>query len=213
MDPSFWHRRWEKNEIGFHTSKPHPMLIAHFDALSAPDGGRVFVPLCGKSLDIHWLLSKGYRIVGAELSRNAIEQLFQELGVEPTITEAGQHIRFSADGIDIFVGDIFALSADDVGVVDAIYDRAALVALPEALRQAYAPHVVALTGGAPQLLICFEYDQSQVDGPPFSVNDAECHAHYQDRYDLHLLSRDSLPGGLKGMYEAFESVWLLKRQP
>lgn len=210
MDPSFWHRRWEKNEIGFHGNTPHPMLVAHFDALSVPEGGRVFVPLCGKTLDIHWLLAQGHPVVGAELSRQAIEQLFSELGVEPTITESGRHTRFSADGIDILVGDVFTLTADDIGPVDALYDRAALVALPQAMRQRYAPHVTALAKGAPQLLICFEYDQSKIDGPPFSVTPEECREHYQGGYDLRLLSHEPVPGGLKGICEAFESVWLLK---
>lgn len=213
MDPDFWHRKWEKNEIGFHGSKPHPKLVAHFDALPVPDQGRVFVPLCGKTLDIHWLLSQGHPVVGAELSRNAIEQLFLELGVEPTITESDRHTRFSADGIDILVGDIFALSADDIGPVDAVYDRAALVALPPAMRQRYAPHLTRLTNAAPQLLICFEYDQSLADGPPFSISGDECHAHYRDTYDLHLLSRETIPQGLKGLHQAFESVWRLNRRP
>jgi thiopurine S-methyltransferase len=209
MDPSFWHRRWEKNEIGFHGSKPHPMLVAHFDALSLPKGSRVFVPLCGKTLDIHWLLAQGYPVVGAELSRSAVEQLFAELGVPPTVTESGHYTRFSADGIDILVGDIFTLTAADIGPIDAVYDRAALVALPEAMRQRYTAHLPTLAAGGPQLLICFDYDQSKADGPPFSVGAHECRRRYEDKYDLRQLSHEPVPGGLRGQCDAFETVWLL----
>ena len=80
MDPSFWRQRWEKNEIAFHESKANPLLVKHFTELSLAKGSRVFVPLCGKTLDISWLLSNGYRVAGAELSQIAIEQLFMELG-------------------------------------------------------------------------------------------------------------------------------------
>jgi hypothetical protein len=50
-----------------------PLLVPHFKALSLPEGGRVFLPLCGKTLDIHWLLTGGYRVSGAELRKIAIE--------------------------------------------------------------------------------------------------------------------------------------------
>lgn len=209
MQPDFWHRRWENNQIGFHNSETHPMLPAHFENLAVPQGGRVFVPLCGKTLDIHWLLANFYRVVGAELSRIAIEQLFQELGLEPVIAADGAHQRFSADGIDIFVGDIFDLTAEKIAPVDAIYDRAALVALPRPLRDRYARHLAALAPAARQLLITFDYDQSRMDGPPFAVSPEECLEHYRGSYDVRLLSIDPVPGGLKGVCEATESTWLL----
>src|ERR1700733_8099165 len=109
MDEQFWHRRWELNEIGFHEGKANALLVAHFGALSLADGSRVFLPLCGKTIDIHFLLSRGYRVAGAELSRIAIEQLFAELDVTPEIADVGSMSRYSAPGIDIFVGDIFDL--------------------------------------------------------------------------------------------------------
>ncbi|HXT65661.1 MAG TPA: thiopurine S-methyltransferase, partial [Nitrospiraceae bacterium] len=124
MDPSFWHDRWEKNEIAFHESKANPVLVKHVNELSLAKGSRVFVPLCGKTRDISWLLSKGYRVAGAELSQIAIEQLFIELGLQPEISTVGEVEQWSANRVDIFVGDIFALSRKMLGPVDTIYDRA-----------------------------------------------------------------------------------------
>src|SRR6185503_16992975 len=152
-------RKWERNEIGFHNAEAHPLLVAHFGALSLPKGSRVFLPLCGKTRDIDWLLASGYRVAGAELSPIAVEQLFAELGTVPEVAEIGQLRRYSADGSDIFAGDIFALSRDVLGPVDAVYDRAALVALPKDMRGNYAAHLAEVTGRAPQLLISFDYDQ------------------------------------------------------
>jgi len=110
MDPSFWHQRWEKNEIGFHERKANPVLVTHFNELSLAKGSRVFVPLCGKTLDISWLLSNGNRIAGAELSQIAIEQLFIELGRQPEISTVGDMEQWSANSLNIFFFNVSTLS-------------------------------------------------------------------------------------------------------
>jgi len=210
MNIDSWKQTWQKNEIGFHESKPNPLLVANFKELNMVEGSRVFFPLCGKTLDIAWLLSKGYRVTGAELSKLAIEQLFIGLGVEPIITKCGNASRYSAKNIDIFVGDIFDLSSDVLGPVDAIYDRAALVALSEEIRKRYTKHIVEIAGAADQILITIEYDQSLMDGPPFSLNSDEINQYYKDAYNLTLLESIPVSGGLKGICAATESIWLLQ---
>jgi thiopurine S-methyltransferase len=211
MDGSFWHRKWERNEIAFHEREANPLLVRYFKDLSLPKGSRVFLPLCGKTLDIHWLLSRGYRVSGSELSKIAVEQLFSELGVEPNIRVIDQISRYSANNIDIFVGDIFSLSRGVLGQIDAIYDRAALVAFPEPLRDRYAAHLINITDRAPQLLISYDYDQRLLDGPPFSVSHEEVGRQYRESYDLKLLASADIKGGLKGKSPAAEHVWLLKK--
>lgn len=212
MDHSFWHAKWEKNEIGFHEKQANPLLVRNFDALSLEKGGRVFLPLCGKTLDIPWLLSKGVRVAGAELSNIAVEQLFDELGITPAVSAIGSLKHYAAAGIDIYAGDIFDLSASTLGPVDAVYDRAALVALPAEMRLRYSAHVADITGRADQLLICYEYDQSLQPGPPFSVTGEDVHRYYAGLYEVkHLMSVD-VPGGLRGKCAATESVWLLRGQ-
>lgn len=208
MHADFWHHKWQSNEIGFHESQVNPWLVNHFHHLSAPPGGRVFVPLCGKSLDMAWLLSQGLAVVGAELSPIAVQAFFDALGVAPTVTPCGPLQRYSAQGIDIYLGDIFDLDADTLGPVHAVYDRAAMVALPEGVRPRYARHVQAISHRAPQLLVCFEYDQAQLSGPPFAVPAAELHQHFAGSHQLQLLASEPLPGGLKGKCPALECVWL-----
>jgi len=209
MNVDFWQKTWETNQIGFHESQPNPLLLTNVERLELAKGSRVFLPLCGKTLDIAWLLTMGYRVVGAELSEIAIEQLFKELGVEPDITALGNISRYSANNIDIFVGDFFNLSHDVIGSVDAIYDRAALVALPETMREKYTKHLLEITDAARQLLITFEYNQRLMDGPPFSLSSDEVNQHYKDTYHLSLLETISVPSGLKGGCPATESIWLL----
>ena len=210
MDASFWLQRWKKNEIAFHESAANPLLVKYFKELSLEKGSRVFLPLCGKTLDIAWLLSNGYRVAGAELSEMAIEQLFIELGMKPNVSEAGKVKHYGEKNIDIFVGDIFDLSGEILGPVDAIYDRAALVALSEEMRSRYTGHLTEITNKAPQLLICYEYDQSLMAGPPFSISSKEVNQYYRGSYDLSLIASTNVPGGLKGKCAAKESIWLLQ---
>jgi len=210
MDTSFWLEKWQNNNIGFHRSEANPVLVKYFPQLSLAQDSRVFVPLCGKTLDIAWLLSQGYRVAGAELVEMAIEQLFVELEVEPKILEVGNIKQYSAENIDIFVGDIFELSDEILGSVEAIYDRAALVALPEEMRHRYTAHLIEITNKAPQLLVTYEYDQNLMAGPPFSISNEEVNQHYGDNYDLTLIVSNNVPGRLKGKCAATENVWLLQ---
>lgn len=210
MDHGFWHQKWATNNIGFHKSEANPMLVKHFDALSLAKGSRVFVPLCGKTLDLSWLLSKGYRVAGAELSEMAIQQLFDELNLEPQITQKGNLTHYHATNIDIFVGDIFDLTANLLGHVDAIYDRAAYVALPAETRTKYSAHLKQLSNNATQLLITFDYDQTLMSGPPFSISNEEVNRHYDNSYSLTLLESTDVIGGLKGICPSLENVWLLQ---
>lgn len=211
MDAQFWHDRWAKNEIGFHKNEANPFLVKYVHELALRKGNRVFVPLCGKTLDIPWLLSNGYRVAGAELSAIAIDQLFSNLGVTPTITRNGRIAHYHANNIDLFVGDLFDVTRTMLGPVDAIYDRAALVALPDTIRSRYTAHVTDITDHAPQLLICYEYDQRAAEGPPFSISHEEVRRHYATRYQLTLLTSENVPGGLKGKCAATEHVWLLQK--
>ena len=209
MDPNFWHKRWEKNEIGFHQSAVNVLLSDHFSGLSLPQTSRVFVPVCGKTRDIAWLLSQGHRVVGVELSKLAVEELFVDLGVAPKISVQGELLRYSAPGLEIFVGDIFELSGDLLGRVDAIYDRAALVAFPTEMRGRYGAHVAAITQLAPQFLICFEYDQAVMNGPPFSIDRQKVHDVYGAHYQIEPITNRDVAGGLKGKCPAQETVWHL----
>lgn len=210
LDEDYWHSRWQRNEIAFHEGAANALLVEHFETAFGRPGSRVFLPLCGKTRDIGWLLARGFRVAGAELSRQAVDQLFQELGIEPAVADDGRLTRCSAGGLDIFVGDFFALTAATLGPVDSVYDRAALVALPAAMRRRYTAHLTQMTDAAPQLLITYEYDQSQMDGPPFSVSGEEIRALYADRFEVTPLAVAEVAGGLKGRCPATEHAWLLR---
>ncbi len=209
MHHDFWHQKWNKREIGFHLPQANPLLVNYFATLNLVPGARVFLPLCGKTMDIAWLLAAGYHVLGAELSPVAIQDLFESLHLTPVIRELGDVTHYSAPNIDIFVGDIFHVTPAVLGHIDAVYDRAALVALPDGMRLRYSEHLMALTCHAAQLLICYEYDQSLVAGPPFSIDPQAVARYYQASYALHLLATVDVGGGMKGCCSATEHVFLL----
>ena len=209
MNPEFWHQKWHNSELGFHLPQVHPLLQRYLAELSLKAGQTVFLPLCGKTLDIGYLLEQGYRVIGAELSDKAVSDLFASLHRQPIITDWQGGKRYQHGDLTVFQGDIFLLQAIDIEAPDAIYDRAALIALPEAMRARYARHLLTLTNKAPQLLITLEYDQQEMDGPPFSVAEPQVKTLYGADYAIASLSRKMIlhhepvfrQRGLTALYE------------
>ena len=209
MNISFWQSRWSKNDIAFHEGEANSLLLKTFHNLNLKEKSRILIPMCGKTKDIGWFLSMGFQVVGVELIEMAVEQLFSELNMKPEITGSNNIKRYSSANLDIFAGDFFEISSKELGHVDAVYDRAAIVALPERMRVKYASHLIDVSKSAPQLVITYIYNQSQMQGPPFSVDITEMQMHYEDTYRLKLLEKKDVPGGLKNILPATENAWLL----
>lgn len=179
MEHDFWHRRWHKNEIGFHQETVNPYLVEHWPGLDLGAGSTAFVPLCGKSRDLAWLHGRGHGVVGVELSRVAVEAFLHEQHLRANPKPQGAFECWQTDGYRLLCGDFFALQPTDLGPVDAVYDRASLIALPPALRVRYAAHLRGLLpAGLPLLLVTVEYRQEEMDGPPFAVQQQEVEALY-----------------------------------
>jgi len=173
MEPAFWQQRWADNQIGFHQSQVNPYLQQYWPQLQLAPGSRVLVPLCGKSLDRAWLEGQGHRVLGVELSRRAVEAFFREHGLQPQVTQQGAFEVWRDGDVELWCGDFFALRAEDVADCVALYDRAALIALPPQMRAHYMALLSqALPTGA-GLLVTLDYQQELLAGPPFSVADDE----------------------------------------
>lgn len=193
MDAEFWHRRWQDNQIGFHQPEATPMLQAHWPAVDVATGAKVFVPLAGKSLDMLWLAAQGHRVLGVELSPLAVEQFFAENALEPEIVETAYGLLHRAGPIELILGDVFALNAEALSDCAAVYDRAALIALPPELRERYAAESYArLPCGCRGLLITMEYPQHEKAGPPFAVNESEVRGRFGGEWAIDLLEREDI---------------------
>lgn len=194
MHPEFWHERWSSDRIGFHRDAPLPLLLAHWPTLDLASETRVFVPLCGKSLDMVWLAAQGHHVLGVELSELAVRQFFDERGMTPEVHETAAGRHFVAGPYELIVGDAFALDAAQLADCAAVYDRAALIALPPHLRAVYADTAWRrLPAGCRGLLVTLDYPQDEKDGPPFSVATDEVHRLLDTDWRVRLLEcRDIL---------------------
>lgn len=170
MEHEFWHQRWQSGQIGFHTSKAHWALASHWPSLGHAADEPVLVPLCGKTLDLRWLCERGHPVTGVELDPIAVNDFFSEWQREPQpIVEARHALTgLEAGGVRLWQGDFFAFQPGRC--YRAFYDRAALIALPPAMRSRYVSKLRScLDQDATGLLVAMEYDQHLKDGPPFSV--------------------------------------------
>ncbi len=218
MEKAFWIERWEKQETGFHQSDVNAFL-KEFWPETGCKGGEVLVPLCGKSNDMLWLKEQGHDVLGVELSGIAVAEFFRDNGLKPAQEKQGAFESFAAGGFHLLNGDFFALQREDVKNVKAVYDRAALIALPKDMRERYAAHMAEiLPENTPMLLVTLSYPQRQMDGPPFSVDAAEVERLYGARADIRVLTQqDSLAHNphlqSRGLDALSENAFLLTLKP
>ncbi len=214
MDADFWRERWQLGQTGFHKSRVNPLLQRWWPELNAQAGTTVFVPLCGKSLDMLWLSEQGYPVLGVELSRLALEDFIDEHALECQWHSDDSFAVAECGSLTLLCGDFFALTSEHLRDTSVIYDRAALIALPPPMRKRYVAHLREnLPGGWRLLLITLDYPQSDRAGPPFSVPDAEVRElfagsaisvlHQSDVLGDHPVFRD------QGMTSLAERVYLI----
>ncbi|CCK76869.1 Putative thiopurine S-methyltransferase family protein [Oleispira antarctica RB-8] len=214
MEHDFWHNKWDINQIGFHLNYIHPLLKRNLKLFQLDEAlkeqneqkreereqdshrPKIFVPLCGKTLDIGYLLAQGYSVVAIELSEIAVQEVFASLELQPNnqpiISEWVGGKLYQTKNLQVFVGDFFALTQEDLGEIALVYDRAALVALPESMRKDYSSQLEKITQQAPQLLITLDYDQTVAGGPPFAVSSDEVECLYAANYPIQLLEEDDI---------------------
>lgn len=214
-DRDGWAARWREGRIQFHVDKVNPILDRYVDRLLPEGIGRVFVPLCGKSVDLGWLVEKGHEVVGVELVEMAVEDLFNGMGGNHRIFIQGEFQSWQSNGLEVLVGDLFELDAKVSGKFDAIWDRAAFVALQPSDRDRYAPHLQEfLRPNGRILLSTISYDGSKMEGPPFSVSADEVHRHFGNSLSVEKLDESinidpNLCFTENGVDRVLEEVWLI----
>lgn len=217
MDTKYWQDRWKQGRTGWHQDRPTPLMLRHWPALDAAPGSRVFVPLAGKSQDMRWLAGQGHRVLGIEISQFAVEQFFAESGLEPQVRSTRHGRHYEAGGIELICGDAFALDEEILRDCEAVFDRAALIALPPPLRRRYAEELYArLPAGCRGLLVTLEYPQHEKAGPPFSVPDDEVRALLSPEWSIERLERQDILAeeqrpGQEGRTALYTSVYRLGR--
>lgn len=216
MDHDFWTQLWIDNNIKFHKLETNETLIQFYNQLKLKKGGTVFVPLCGKSLDMLWLAEQGYHVVGVELSEVAVDAFFTENDVPFEVRNTLDFKVYFNDRITIYCGDFFKLNKMQLSQVAGVYDRASLIALPEVLRREYVKQIKSLLPPSSRILLStLEYDQALAKGPPFSVTKSWIDQHYQPEFIITQLKNEAshLPEALEeqGVSKVSDAVYLLQR--
>ncbi len=227
MHHSFWHQRWQEQRIGFHLDKINPFLAKYWHRLELSESGRVFVPLCGKSHDLRFFHQQGHKVVGNELSSLAVQDFYteQQLNASKTIISSEKNspdeadlIHWNSPEVDIFCGDFFALRKVYLSDITAVYDRAALVALPSEMREKYVKKMLEILPEKVKiLLLTLDYDEKEKQGPPFSVTEEEVYRLYSENFTIELLevsgiSEEQRSSRSQNMSYFNERVFLLERK-
>ena len=226
MHHSYWHQRWQEQRIGFHLEKTNSYLARYWSLLDLPEQSHVFVPLCGKSNDLHYLHQQGHRVTGNELSPLAVRDFYTEQQLIASKSaiynenyDSGQTqlTLWSSPEVDIICGDFFAINKQQLHDIDAVYDRAALVSLPREMRKKYVQKLLEIIPKKISiLLVTLDYNENEKQGPPFSVPEEEVFQLYEAYFDIKLLEVADIkpdkrsPRSQKLSYFN-ERVFLLKR--
>lgn len=218
MDAAFWIERWEKDETGWHEGHPNPYLVRYWPKLGLHPGATVLVPLCGKSVDLLWLRDHGVRAVGVELSGIAVREFAAESGLALTAEDCGKLTRYRNRGLELWAGDIFDLAPEQLPLIDAVFDRAALMALPSGMRGRYARQLLRLAPQAGQMLIVVTFSPEATDErPPFSVDAGELREHFGRAYTMEALETNEILADFpalrrRGFSRLAETAYHLRRR-
>lgn len=194
MERRFWFDRWREGKIGFHDGQPNTYLARHVDWLAGCR--RIFVPLCGKAEDLAFLAARGHDVIGVELVEDAVKQFFAEHGATAETEAIDELVVYRAGAITVIAGDIFAVRRVHIGPIDAIFDRAALVALPPDMRDRYVDHVRDLTPDATrELLVSIEYPPEASSGPPFNIEEPEVRRRFAGAASIEVVGAGPDPQG------------------
>ncbi|MBB3190822.1 thiopurine S-methyltransferase [Halomonas cerina] len=205
-----WLKRWREGRIGFHRDATHPALVRHWPALGIKPGTKVLVPLCGKSLDMRWLARHDHPVLGIELAETAIQCFLAEgQGEVSRYRQAGFSV-WRQGSVELWCGDFFHFHIEQAAEIGAFYDRAALIALPEATRQRYAFHLAQLIppGSRGLLISLTRAPGDEGRGPPFGVAAEEVRELLTPNFVVTHLE-DGEPEAGSGFRE---SVWALERR-
>lgn len=192
-DNHLWLQTWRDKQTDFHQENVNPLLMRFWPKLKLPPGCKIFVPLCGKSLDMIWLASQGHNVIGVELSPIAVQAFFQENHLKPVKRTKGQFTLWKHGRISILCGDYFSLATGDLGDIDTVYDRASLTALPEDIRKHYVAQLKSILPETAEIFLLTTEDAEEGETLQQAIGvDEEIAELYSKEYDIDLAHVESV---------------------
>lgn len=185
-----WQARWDANQTSWHIQDPNLFLRRYLrellpaEAQTVPGmGPRVLVPLCGKTVDMAFLARGGFRVVGVDGVKKALDEFAEEHAVtlpsggktmlvnlppaiDPQLFHASavlisahpdEPVRTQAAPPVLLVqGDFLKLGPGEAEALvpfDAAFDRGGLVAVAPADRVQYANVMAGLIAPGGRVLL------------------------------------------------------------
>ena len=192
-DNARWQQCWREQQTDFHQEEVNRLLTRFWRGLDLAYGSRVFVPLCGKSLDMIWLAQQGHEVIGLELSPVAVRAFFRENRMQPSQRTVGEFTLWQSGRISILCGDYFSVSRADLGNIDVVYDRAALTALPEDIRRLYVAHLKLILPSACKVFLLTVEDADEGETREVTLGaSAEITSLYSEAFKIELAHVESV---------------------
>ncbi|KAL7634077.1 UNVERIFIED_CONTAM: hypothetical protein RMT77_015405 [Armadillidium vulgare] len=203
---SYWEKLWSTKVTPFHQREVCPFLLKISSNLNFVSPKRVFIPLCGKALELKWFYDEGFEVVGVDLISIPAEEFFKEHNLTFKIRELpwAKVYESSDQRIKIYVADIFSVEPEDVGKFDVIWERADYTVVKIAEREKYSKLMKQLCKEKFVHFLCtlqFEVLVGRYDTPPRPLSHEETKKLYGDWCKVDLIEEEN---GLK-YYPEFKS--------
>lgn len=189
-----WHSYWTRKKPGFHEAKVNQYLHQYLPLFDLKSQDSIFLPLCGKAYDIHWLAQQGFNVVGVEISAVAIKSFLEEFRLDYEVSAEEHFVVYRAHNITLYQGDFMHMEAGQLAHCKLVYDRASIVAIESFNRESYASQLLKIIpAGIPMLMVTLQYDQHIMSGPPYSVAVAEIKSYFEPSYRVtHLITNEQI---------------------
>nr|XP_039260200.1 probable thiopurine S-methyltransferase [Styela clava] len=186
-----------------------PMLRKHIKSL-LPNAirKRIFLPLCGKSPDIKWLIDEGYEVVGLECSEHAILEFFEENSVEfeKSVSTKDHSFRVytgKTANVVIYEGDYFKFNSDIAGgLFDAVWDSASLNTIELASRKPYVEIMRSVLDKQAKYMLSAMYfgEKRTWINNPFDITDADMTELFGEYFTWDKVDEDDSEWGLERIF-------------
>lgn len=193
MDVSYWKKRWLDGQTGWHENEVHPLLIKYYDFLSLSLKKHFFFPLCGKTLDLDWILSKNHTTTGVEASEIAIKEVENRLKVSFKKAAYQNFTKHTFGNLTLMQGNYFDLDTTLIDPIDVVFDRGAFVAIHPNQRKKYIEmYNKLLTHESIILLVAYQYNENASTNPPYSLSELQIRALMEPDFDIEICESEEI---------------------
>jgi thiopurine S-methyltransferase len=198
---SRWQERWSTGRTQWHKTETHASLLKYCDEYLLDGiiggGGRILVPLCGKTVDMVYLTRKRAisEVVGIDAVPKALDEFMEEQSSEELDFQEPETVngytKRKGNSITLITGDFLDITLDVINgggggedadtsrntlLFDGVWDRGSLVAIDPSLREQYVDKIGELMikpNGKYLLSTVVRPNNDTTTGPPFSIDETE----------------------------------------